>query len=287
MPGAPTSFAITGSGNALHMTWTPPVVADERVAAGAATGYNLLARVASGGPIVLTMPVGNVTSFDVAAPNGTFFVSVQATNASGAGPESNVVPITVPVVGVPPGNPTNLQVTVNGNAAVFTWTAPTSGGPVGDYVLIAGQTPGFAAPLATLPLPASPTSFGIAGIPPGIWYVRIHARNAGGLSALPTNEVQVVVAGPTPPGAPTLNAPTVSGNNVGLSWTPGAGGAPTSYTLVASLSPGGAPIATVPGISVTSLNVPGVPSGTYFVRVGAVNAVGASPPSNEVTVVVP
>lgn len=228
------------------MTWTPPVVADEGIAAGAATGYNLLARVASGGPIVLTLPLGNVTSFDVAAPNGAFFVSVQATNASGAGPESNVVPITVPVVGAPPGNPTNLQATVNGNAAVFTWTAPASGGPVGDYVLIAGQTPGFATPLATLPLPASPTSFGIAGIPPGIWYVRIHARNAGGLSAQPTNEVQLVVAGPTAPGAPTLNAPTVSGNTVGLSWTPGPGGAPTSYTLAVSATPGGTPFLVVP-----------------------------------------
>ena len=129
------------------MTWTPPVVADESIAAGAATGYNLLARVASGGPIVLTLPLGNVTSFDVAAPNGTFFVSVQGTNASGAGPESNVVPITVPVAAALPGNPTNLQATVNGNSVVFTWTAPTSGGPVADYVLLGQQraVPGAAA----------------------------------------------------------------------------------------------------------------------------------------------
>ncbi len=229
-----------------------------------------------------------VTAFGpVAAPNNVYSLTMRAGNAAGLGPESNVVNITVPSVGPPPGNPTNLQVFVNANSAVFTWTAPTSGGPVGDYVLIGGQTPGFATPLATLPLPASPTSALIGPIPPGIWYARIHARNAGGLSAQPTNEVQLVVAGPTPPGAPTLNAPTVIGNNVGLSWAPGAGGAPTSYTLVAALSPGGTPIAIVPGLTVTSLNVPGVPSGTYFVRIGAVNALGASPPSNEVTVVVP
>ena len=127
------------------MTWNAPAVADESIAAGAATNYNLLARVASGGPIVLTLPLGNVTSFDVAAPNGTFFVSVQGTNASGAGPESNVVAITVPALAARPGNPTNLTANVVGNSATLAWVAPASGGPVANYVLLASNAP-FPAP---------------------------------------------------------------------------------------------------------------------------------------------
>jgi hypothetical protein len=115
--------------------------------------------------------------------------------------------------------------------------------------------------------------------------VRVLATNAGGTSA-PTNEVQVVVAGPMAPGAPTLNAPVVVGNTVNLSWSAGAGGAPTSYTLFAAVTPGGAPILSVP-LTGNAIGFAGVPSGTYYLALVATNAVGTSPPSNQVTVVVP
>ena len=71
-----------------------------------------------------------------------------------------------------------------------------------------------------------------------------------------------------------------------LSWAPGAGGAPTSYTLFAALTPGGAPFAEPCRRRSDAIAFPGVPSGTYFVRVVAHNALGTSPPSNEMTVVV-
>ena len=279
-PGAPTSFVVTVTGNALSMTWGLPA------SGGAPTGYTLLARLVPGGPIVHSLPLGNVTSFGINAPNGVFYLSVVATNASGPGPESGVVPVTVPSLPPPPGSPTGLVVNVAGNSATFTWVAPTSGGPVANYVLIAGQTPGFVTPLATLVRPATPTGVVVPGVPPGTWYVRIFASNAGGISGS-TNEVQVVVAGPQPPGTPTLNAPTVVGHTVGLSWSAGPGGAPTSYTLFASATPGGAPFLSVPGLTGTSAGFNNVPSGTYFLRLVANNALGSSPPSNQVALVVP
>jgi hypothetical protein len=52
-----------------------------------------------------------------------------------------------------------------------------------------------------------------------------------------------------------------------------------------SLSPGGTPVAALPAGG-TSVSVP-APSGTYFVRVHGVNALGTGPASNEITVVVP
>lgn len=284
-PGAPTNLAVSANGNDLTLTWTPPAVNDETITAGAATGYTLLARLASGGPVVVALPLGNVTSFAVRAPNGTFFLSVQAGNAAGLGPESNVVAVTVPALPPIPGNPTALTVTVAGNGATFAWTAPTSGGPVADYVLLASNAPFPAPSIASIPLPASPTSVAFSGIPPGVWYVRIFARNAAGNSAFSTNQVQFAIAGAQPPGVPTLNAPVVVGNGVTLTWIPGPGGAPTSYTLVVTMTPGGAPIVNVP-LTGTTVSFSGVPGGVYYLRLIATNAQGSSALSNQVTLVV-
>ncbi|MEZ5417137.1 MAG: S8 family serine peptidase [Vicinamibacterales bacterium] len=279
-PGAPGTFNASASGSVLSMSWGPPSTG------GAATGYTLLVRVSSGGAIIFSLPLGNVTSFSTGAPNGVFYLSVVATNAVGPGPESNVVAVAVPGVVAPPGPPTGLAVVVAGSTATFTWNAPSSGGPVAEYVLAAGFTPGFSTAAVSMPLPPTPTSVAIGGIPPGTYFVRVYARNAGGNSPSSSNEVTVSVAGPTAPGAPVLNTPSVSGGVVSLSWSPGAGGAPTSYTLFASLTSGGAPIATVP-LGGTSVSFGGVPPGTYFLRMTATNAVGTSPLSNQVTLVVP
>lgn len=106
----------------------------------------------------------------------------------------------------------------------------------------------------------------------------------GGTSQ-PSNEVTVVVSGSTAPGTPTLNPAVVSSHTVSLSWVPGAG-APTSYLLTAASAPGGSAIATVP-LTGTSATFTNVPSGTYYLRLAAINAAGTSPASNEITVVVP
>lgn len=89
------------------------------------------------------------------------------------------------------------------------------------------------------------------------------------------------------PGPPQNLTANVSGNTVNLLWQPPTtGGVPSSYQVEASLSPGGAVIASLP-VPGTTLVVPNVPNGVYYVRVRAVNADGVSNVSNEVIVVVP
>jgi hypothetical protein len=78
----------------------------------------------------------------------------------------------------------------------------------------------------------------------------------------------------------------VVGHTVGLSRSAGPGGAPTSYTLFVSATPGGAPFLSVP-LTGTSAGFNNVPSGTYYLRLVANNALGSSPPSNQVALVVP
>jgi Fibronectin type III domain len=83
---------------------------------------------------------------------------------------------------------------------------------------------------------------------------------------------------------PVLN----SGPTVTLSWTSPTSGVATSYIIEASSVPGGpANLANFnTGNAQTTLVVPGVPAGTYYVRVRAFDSGGAGPPSNEVQVIV-
>ena len=80
----------------------------------------------------------------------------------------------------------------------------------------------------------------------------------------------------------------VNGNVVVLSWSPPASGGPViTYVIDVGTAPGVTNLLSFnTGNALTSLTVPGVPNGTYYVRVRAVDGSGASLPSNEVILVV-
>lgn len=275
-PGAPTGLRAGVSGNTLTLHWNAPS------AGSAPASYALVARFSAGGPIVATVPLGLATSFSADVPNGTYVLSVQALNAHGPGPESSAVTVTVPVAPQAPGRPT-LLADVNGATVSFSWSV-SGGGPADLYTFEAGLTPGFTTPLAVLPIRGA-TSVSFPGVPAGTYYARLTAHNGGGASPA-SHEVAFTVGGTVPPGVPVLHAPVVQGGTVTLTWTAGAGSAPSEYTLLASLAPGGAPIASVL-LAGTSLTIPGVPAGTYYLRLTATNAAGTSAPSAEVTLTVP
>jgi hypothetical protein len=279
-PGAPTNVSGSASGNTLSLSWAPPAPGG-----GAVAGYTVHVRATPGGPIVQQVPVGAITAIAAPVPNGVYVLSVSAANSIGAGPESAAVTVAVPAAVAPPAAPTNLTASVTGTAVTFAWSPSAGGGAVTGYTLLAGVTPGFAAPIATVPLASGSTSFAVGGVPPGTYYARIVAQGPGGASPA-SNEVVLTVAGATPPGVPTLHAPSVSAGVVTLSWSPGPGAAPTSYVLTAAVTPSGAPIATVP-LTGSSVSFGGVPRGTYYLRLTAVNAAGAGAPSSLVTLVVP
>lgn len=276
-PGPPTAVQATATGNTLRLSWGAPV------SGAAPTGYTLIARSGPGAPPLLTLPL-TTSPFMAVAPNGTFHLSLTATNASGTSPESAGVSVSFPGVVVAPGPPTSLAAQVSGDTASFTWALPVNGGVPSQLLLLAGVTPGFTAPVAALPLAATSTTVSVPAVPPGTYYVRLLAQNDGG-SSPPSNEVTVTVAGLTAPGAPTLSA-SVAGSTVSVSWIPGNGGPPSSYFLVATVTPGGAPVASVP-LAGAGATFPGVPSGTYYLQLTASNAAGTSPPSNQVVVTVP
>ena len=106
-----------------------------------------------------------------------------------------------------------------------------------------------------------------------------------GYSASNTGRIfKIELAGALAPGAPTSLAANVQGNAVTLSWNPpSSGGAAASYLVEAGNSQGSASLGSAPTTG-TSLAVGGVPTGQYFVRVRARNAVGTSAPTSDLVV---
>jgi Tol biopolymer transport system component len=179
----------------------------------------------------------------------------------------------------PPSAPTGLTGGAAGSTLTLSWSTPVGGGPPTSYTIEAGSGPGLAN-LASVATGNTLTTFVANGVGSGLYFIRVRATNSYGKSG-PSNEVAVSVA---VPGAPRGLTGTVTGSSISLSWTaPASGGAPTSYTIEAGSAPGLANLATVAtGSTATTFNAPGVASGTYYVRVRATNATGASGPSNEV-----
>jgi predicted phage tail protein len=273
---APHGLRATVVDNQVTLAWNAP-------ASMPSAGYVIEVGSEPGRSDLLTQATNSTaTSFAAVAPSGTYYVRVRASGAP-AGPASgrtNEIALVVEGCRAAPLPPSGLAATIAGNEVTLDWTVPVASG----QVLEAGSAPG-AANLAAIPLSGSQTRF-TATAPAGTYYVRVRASNECGTSAA-SNEVTVVVAAPTAPGAPTMAAPTITGSTVALAWTPaGTGGPPTSFLVTASLAPAGAIIASITATT-PSLTVTSVPRGTYYVRVRAINTVGPSPPSNEVTVAVP
>jgi hypothetical protein len=82
-----------------------------------------------------------------------------------------------------------------------------------------------------------------------------------------------------PPGAPVNLNSVVTGATVTITWgAPSSGGSPSAYQLQAGSGPGLMDIAAVT-VAGTSILVPGVPNGVYYVRVVAGNAAGVGAPT--------
>ena len=89
----------------------------------------------------------------------------------------------------------------------------------------------------------------------------------------------------TAPEAPTTLTSTVAGRQVTLDWTAVGGG--VDYQIEVGSAPGHANLGVIRTGGSRPFVVEGVPPGTYYVSVRAINYVGYSAPSNERIIVVP
>ncbi len=221
------------------------------------------------------LAVGNATSVALPMPAGPVFIRVRP---QGSTEVSNEI-----VAGcfAPPLPPTALTTSLNGINLTLSWTAPADA--VTGYTLQAGTAAGLSN-VATLALGPQPSISG--PVPGGTFFARVTATNACGTSG-PSGEVFFTIGAPDPlPAAPTNLASSRSGNTVTLSWTPPSG-AVTGYVLEAGTGAGLANLGTLRVGATPSLVVPGVPAGTYVLRVRAITSAGSGAPSADVVAVVP
>ena len=153
----------------------------------------------------------------------------------------------------------------------------------------AGSAPGLAN-LARLPVAAT-TTFVVPAVPAGTYHVRVRA-SAGGVPGAASPEVIVTSSGAaggpcTPVEIPGHVSFTLTGRQVSFTWEgPARGAQPAGYTLEAGLAPGlsnAAVVAVGPGRSFGAA----APPGTYYIRLRAANACGATPPGPEIRLDVP
>jgi len=256
---------------------------------------------------------GNVTTidFEAVAPNGSFTAFDTAQGFSrfgmrfvGVSPSNAVVPHYLRVVSptfapaydwgsgaIMHGPPIIVQTTnVGGPNSAIVITPPADvyamGGDVmtvfeqGENVTVQVRTTSGVYPVNLLTAARPVRTFVGIVSPERILEVRILSFG------FPVVDNVAFSANALAPGTPTNLQATATGTTVNIAWdAPASGGAPSIYEVQAALSPRGAVIASL-GTANTSLQVPDVPNGTYYLRVRAANAVGQSTLTSEVAVTV-
>ena len=178
-PPPPTGYSAQTGGLLAALSWS--------VSPGA-TGYFLEAGSAPGLANLVATGVGNVTAFAATAPAGTYYTRLRALNACGASGPSVEVPITL---GCSPGAvvPSGLTVAQSAAAVLFSWLPPL--GAV-SYQMQVGTAPGMTNVANVNVGGGTSLAVSLAGVPSGIYYVRVAAVSACGVGA-PSNEVAVSV----------------------------------------------------------------------------------------------
>ena len=178
----------------------------------------------------------------------------------------------------PPATPTGLRVASSGaNSVTLIWN-PGTGSPASYNVKRATTSGGTYATIGTSTAPTVTFTDSVTG--GATYFYEVSAVNAGGESA----NSSFVSATPTlgVPSAPTGLSATPGNNQVVLSWTAPTVGSPTSYKVLRGTVPGAYTVTN--STASTSYIDPTAANGTsYFYVVRAVNAIGASANSSEVT----
>ncbi|MEM3396043.1 MAG: fibronectin type III domain-containing protein [Thermoplasmata archaeon] len=275
-PSEPQNLSGYCYNSKVYLNWQAPIT-------GAVTNYRIY-RGSSSGNESLYAEIGNVLSFvdtNVSLSN-TYFYKVTAINPQGESNFSNEINVTVKPP-QPPTKPLNLRITATYAKVSLVWDPPADDGgtPITNYKIYKGNTSGNETLLATIANITHYTDNTVA-----IWteyFYQVSAINSAG-EGVRSDELKVLVTGPTPPSEPQNLLVTQQNGSLVLTWLPplnDGGSAITNYRIYRSTASGAeTPFAVIGNITTyTDTNV--TAGTTYYYQVSAINAIGEGNKSNE------
>ena len=187
-PSPPVDLKATVTGSTILLTWEPPASGDS------ISNFVLKAGSSSGLSNLASFTVGDSTNYRMIAPAGTYFVRVRAVNPAGVGPPSSDVVVrvvhTAPCSGPPRLFSNTMRFEQGGTSISLSAAAETE---TNSFILEMGSASGRA-DLGTYEKPARGGNafglmlYGLAMARPGLYFNRVRAKNACGVSE-PSNEV--------------------------------------------------------------------------------------------------
>jgi hypothetical protein len=220
--------------------------------------------------------------------NGVFTYSATSTFPASSFSATNYWVDVVYAPPTPPGQVTGVTGTAQPVGATVSWSAPSSGGPVDNYVVTpyigtTAQTP--------VTVPGTTTSTLITGLTAGTAYTfTVQATSATGTGAASAHSASVTPLPPSTPTAPQSVTATPATNQSLVSWTAPAsngGAAISSYTVTPFIG-ATAQTATTVSATATSATVTGLTNGTaYTFKVAASNTSGLGAASSASPAVTP
>lgn len=278
----PTAFSGTsvftdGLGAVLNLSWTAPEFTNNL----AITGYSVQtatdANFTAGVKTIATGSTATTYNASGFAPNTTYYVRVAAVTAAGIGAYTSTLNFTTVDAAIAP---TALAAVSAVKALNATWT-PVNG--ISSYTVQIATANTFL-PAVTTTFTTTDASYNFTGLLDGkTYYIRVASNNTLGTGAYSTALTKGTLAlAATPKGLTATDNGNGSFNASWLTVAPTATAPVAGYRVQYSTSSTFA--SNVTTLDTASLTAALPASGTYYVRVATLNAVGAGAYSTAVTV---
>ena len=266
IPGAPTQVQASGGATSAQVSWAAP----SANGGATVTSYTVSAFAASSGgsaiatctTSALTCPVSGLTN------DATYYFSVVATNAAGAGPPSSPRVTALPVA--LPGAPTLTSLTA-GNSYL---SVPFTAGSQDAHNLITGYQYSVDGGVTWQNATGTTSPITVSGLTNGSSYtVELRAMSANGPGAASNSEPGAPYAAPNATANVTTSYVAGSGQ-VTVSWVApyNNGAAISSYTVTAFTAPVGGSQSSTCTSATLNCTLTGLSNGTtYYISIQSVN----------------
>jgi len=305
LPPQVTGLIITPSYTSVSLSWTAPFATGTPI-----TSYRIYRSTVPGANSFLGSTNNNYYTDGGLASGAVYYYRVSAVSGVSEGPRSMEVPVRTtdyyyppvyppvypPINYTYPGQP-QLYASAGDSVAYLSWYAPSGGGTAITYYRIY-QGNYYGGEYLVTNVPAiSGNSYTVTGLNNNqTYYFRISAVNGAGegtksssMSVTPHTSYCYDCNNFTVPSAPILSVDNVGESTINLSWSESYNGGTsiTSYKIYRSVNYGTESQLTTVYSSPRSYRDSYLSAGTYSYRIKAVNGIGESYFSNQVTGILP